>query len=195
MASFALDLACLKIFETVWMHCVRHWLTSVSGLFCSCGPAAIPRRVRTVVVDSLKSVRRARFVAHLANERGEIVAPQIAHFDSPSAIVLVGRTRLRVAAAVHSCPSLVFRSCCRLLGVTMTKISKAQLVVLNSRAAARSAASSCLRCELGTAIAPDVPIDRAARAGFLECERHVSQTTLPFSGSVASFSATHLGGL
>ena len=73
------------------------------------GPTAILLAVRAVVVDAIKGVIRRWPWAHVGEERGEIVAPFVAHGDPTSAPLGVAQTLRVVAALFHGVPNAVFR--------------------------------------------------------------------------------------
>lgn len=64
----------------------------VPSLFQASGPAAIIRRVRTVVVDPLNRVKWRRTRPHIGQERIKRLRPLVADRDSSPAVILVGRT-------------------------------------------------------------------------------------------------------
>lgn len=80
----------------------------VARLLRACGPAAVGRRVRAVVVDAVKLMSARRTSAHVANEGSEILAPLVAHSDSASAVAVELGVVSIVAARFCGRPHPVF---------------------------------------------------------------------------------------
>lgn len=81
---------------------------SVKGLFASCGPTAVIRRIVAIIVDAIERVfwRWAR--PHVAVKRHEVIAPTLADIDTPTAVIGVIRSLLVEATRLHASPCLVF---------------------------------------------------------------------------------------
>ena len=73
-------------------------ITAVHPLFAVRGPSAVFRRVRTIVVNAVKRQRLWCFT-HVAEEGREVVAPRIAHHNTPGTVVLESNV-VRVVAAI-----------------------------------------------------------------------------------------------
>jgi hypothetical protein len=79
----------------------------VIRLSLACRPAAIPRRVRTVIVDAIKRIFR-RAWSHVAQKLASIVYPFIAHPDPSAAIVFEAWIVWIRAALLSGAPSIIF---------------------------------------------------------------------------------------
>lgn len=81
--------------------------TTIVSLLLGCCPSAILRRVRAIVVDSVKAVIFGRTSAHVRKERLEI-KPPFAHLYSSTAIVGVCVIVWVAAAILHCVPNGIF---------------------------------------------------------------------------------------
>lgn len=102
----------------------RSRATTISHLFRCGRPSAVPRRVRTIVVDSVNRMLRRRFWPHVVEEGFKRVAPFIAHGNAASPIQTEVRAGLVKATALDGAPSRVFASGVLLSGVTVLKPTK-----------------------------------------------------------------------
>jgi hypothetical protein len=89
---------------------------TVVVLLNSGGPAAILRRVRSVVVKAVKGIPRwAR--PHVRQERTEIIPPAVAHNDAAATVQPTFMVREPIAASFSLAPHAVFAhlstGCCR----------------------------------------------------------------------------------
>lgn len=86
-------------------------LTRTSGatvvpLLHRCRPSAVLRTIRPIIIDAVQAVSFGTG-SHVRDERPEVRAPTLAHGDSATAVVLVRRIRLQLAAATHVQPRAI----------------------------------------------------------------------------------------
>lgn len=86
-------------------------VAAIAGLLKRRGPAAILRRIRTIVIDALYGVFRRRAAAHVSQERLVTRGPSVAHSDSSVEVLgRSGRLRTSGTAVLHQVPNLVLGS-------------------------------------------------------------------------------------
>ncbi len=82
----------------------------VTGLFGSCCPTAILRRIGPIIVDSVNAMLRRRSRPHVFKECLEAIAPTVADGNSATAIIaIVGCFRIETAG-MHGSPCAVLGS-------------------------------------------------------------------------------------
>jgi hypothetical protein len=84
----------------------RAALSFITRLFYEGSPAAIPRRIGPIVVYAIKR-KTGRVLAHIAQERLEVMEPFVAHCYSAASIILVMLIRWIKATVLSSTPALV----------------------------------------------------------------------------------------
>lgn len=138
-------------------------LSRVSALLRHRGPAAVFRRVRTVVINSINRMVIGWPTSHVCDELFDGVAPTLAYVNATAAVV---RKRLVVgvfASAAHSDPRVVLRSSGQsMLGRECRETLSSKLSAQTS-ATLRSSSSHRMRGKraLCSAFAPTQP-DRVA---------------------------------
>jgi len=94
--------------ERIAQAIARGW-AAIDRLLLHGRPSAVSRRVSVVVIDALQRQSRSWPAAHVRDERGEVMAPSIAHGDAAAAVTRV-RLRVRIDAALnHRLPDVIFR--------------------------------------------------------------------------------------
>lgn len=137
-----------------------HFRPPIMRLFQSRGPAAVVWRVRTIVVDALKS-QAFRRLAHVLKESGEVL-PSVADLDPASTIVFVV-PRLWVCASLeHLRPYVPAASVPR----TMASASDACELSPQASATVNHAAAQRVHTDVGdsSAVAGQLPNHTSALA-------------------------------
>lgn len=80
----------------------------ISGLGRAVCPAAVLRRIRTVIVDSIDAVLDGWSLTHVGNECLEVIAPSIAHCDSTSTVGSKTMVRSVVTPSLYAGPYTIF---------------------------------------------------------------------------------------
>lgn len=105
----------------------EHVRPSVAPLFLHGGPAAIVRRIGTIVVDAIKRMGGARLASHVGQEICEVGAPALADGNAAPA-VLVPIFVLRIRRAIeHAAPSMIFRCHAPAGGVAVRRLKWSEI--------------------------------------------------------------------
>lgn len=84
-------------------------VTPVAALLGPCGPSNVSWFVVPVYVDAVKAVIGSRARADVADKRGEVVEPFVAHTNTACSVPLIVRIVDVVAARLGGSPRSVFR--------------------------------------------------------------------------------------
>jgi hypothetical protein len=146
----------------------------VAVLFFPGRPAAVLRRVRSVIVNPVQRVRWRRTAAHVREKRFVRPSPSIAHGDSAAAIVRPTRQGLVGAPGLHIGPSAMLG---RAIGLTVGGFRRPDLRRLHASARRRNAAAYLVaeRCHhqdtldaTCTATSDSLPLPRAMAKANLD---------------------------
>lgn len=80
-------------------------VATVTHLFFFGCPSAILRRIRAIVIDAINRVPHGWARSHVFAERGEAVAPTVAHHNAATTVVAIDCRGGNVAARPHASPN------------------------------------------------------------------------------------------
>ena len=145
--------------------------TSVKGLFGSCRPTTVIRRVVSIIISSVKRQPREseRFV--ISNEGG-CIAPSLANTNAASSVSIIGRV-VRIVATVHQSKPCVVET---MASETVSPRGLRGLFFGKTAARCRRAVSEAITVggDLVSAVALAKPIhvaSSAANAFLLKCNQ------------------------
>lgn len=140
--------------------CQRSVVTVVSRLFGPCCPPAIPRRVRTVVVNAIKAMTKRWARSHVGQECRETPSPPRTNNDPTGAIVLERWVPRIVAAFLCALPRMV----CRASRVPMRGKQRTGRLVLQAATTTTGARSQTISLDVpdGPTCTSAIPVDDSA---------------------------------
>lgn len=170
-----------EVHPTARIPAWRRGSAAVVGLVSLVGPAAVLRRVMAVIVDAIDRVRRGGLAAHISEEGVERVQPLVTDRDASASISREFRVPGVQASLLHRRPTLI-------LGCVPGIVPAASVSApapFTSNAATGSGVSAGANYGLRAAVAPNLPVPRAAWALVSVRKGDVRQSALSFTGSVS----------